>query len=175
MTRIPPRLRGLVAVAGLGLALACDSGAGGPIGPGEPEGPVVIRGRIDELSFEAQLLQPAWDRLVGRVTLTNPTAAPIALRFPDTCVVLFRLYDLSDERLVIDAHSKRCLPFPVDVPLDPGESQTFETNVTFFFILGNSLPEARYHATLYLRPEGREEVEIAVGRPRLFRPDDEML
>jgi hypothetical protein len=168
-------LRGLVVILGLGVPTACDSDAGGPFAPAEPEGPVVIRGQIDELSFEAQLLQPAWDRLVGRVTLINPTDAPVAWRFPDTCVVLFRLYDLSDQRLVIDAHSKRCLPFPVDVPLDPGESQTFETNVTFFFILGNSLPEARYHATLYLRPEGREEVEIAVGRPRLFRPDDEML
>jgi hypothetical protein len=109
------------------------------------------------------------------VTLTNPTAAPITLRFPDTCVVLFRLYNLVDERLVIDAHSKRCLPFPVEVALGPAESRTFETNVTFFFILGNELPEARYRATLYLRPEGRDEVEIAVGRPRLFRPADEEL
>ena len=173
MSRALLSLRPLVTIGGLGLALACGPGDSGPLAPGGPEGPVLIRGRIDEFSFEAQLLQPAWDRLVGRVTLTNPTAAPVSLRFPDTCVVLLRLYGLSDQRLVIDAHSKRCLPFPVDVTLGPGESRTFETNVTFFFILGNELPEARYHATLYLRPEGREEVEIAVGRPRLVRPDDD--
>jgi len=157
----------------VGLALACGSEGGGPIAPVGPEGPVPIEGRIGELTFQALLLQPTWDRLVGRMTLTNPTGAPIALRFPDTCVVLLRLYDLFDQQLVVDAHSKRCLPLPVDVTLAPGELRTFESNVTFFFILGNVLPEGRYHATLYLRPEGVDEVEIAVGRPRLVRPPDE--
>lgn len=154
----------------VGLALACGSGGGGPTAPVGPEGPVAIEGRIGELTFRAQLLQPTWDRLVGRMTLTNPTGASLALRFPDTCVVLLRLYGLSDEQLVVDAHSKRCLPLPVDVTLAPGESRTFESNVTFYFILGNELPEGRYHATLYLRPEGGDEIEIAVGRPRLVRP-----
>lgn len=157
------------------LALACGAEGGGPSSPSPtgPTGPVPIQGRIGEIVFHATLLQPAWDRLVGRVTLSNPTAAPVALRFPDTCVVLLRLYTLFDGRLVIDAHSKRCIPVPVDVTLAPGESQTFETNTTFFFILGNALPEGRYHAVLYLRPEGRGLVEIAVGKPRLVRPEDE--
>lgn len=157
------------------LALACGSESGSPSTPAPtaPTGPVPIHGRIGEIEFEAELLQPAWDRLVGSVTLTNPTVTPVSLRFPDTCVVLLRLYTLVDGRLVIDAHSKRCIPVPVEVTLAPGESQTFVTNTTFFFILGNSLPEGRYHAVLYLRPEGRQLVEIAVGRPRLVRPEDE--
>jgi hypothetical protein len=154
------------------LALACGSG-GGPVAPVGPEGPVAIEGRIGDLTFRAQLLQPTWDRLVGRVTLTNPTVAPVAVRFPDSCVVLLRLSGQFDEQLVVDTYSKRCLPLPVDVTLAPGESRTFENNVTFFFVLGNEVPEGRYRATLYLRPEGRDEVQIAVGRPRLVRPLDE--
>jgi hypothetical protein len=130
-------------------------------------------GRIGDLTFSAQLLQPSWDRLVGRMTLTNPTAVPVALRFPDTCVVLLRLYRLVDEQRVVDAHSKRCQPLPVDVTLGPGESRTFESNVTFFFILGIEIPEGRYRATLYLRPDGVDEVEIGVGLPRLIRPEEE--
>jgi hypothetical protein len=157
------------------LALACGGSGGPTTGPQGTGAPVPIQGRIGELTFQAQLVQPAWDRLVGRVTLANPTAAPVELRFPDTCVVLLRLYTLGEGQLAIDAHSKRCLPFPVEVRLAPGESRMFETNVTFFFILGNSLPEGRYRAIIYLRPEGRDEVEIAVGVPRLFRPADEML
>jgi hypothetical protein len=109
------------------------------------------------------------------MTLTNPTDAPIALRFPDTCVVLLRLYRLVDEQRVVDAHSKRCQTLPVDVTLGPGESRTFETNVTFFFVLGVEIPEGRYRATLYLRPDGLDEIEIGVGLPRLIRPEDEQL
>lgn len=155
----------------LGLA-ACGSESGALTGI-DGDATATIHGRFGVLDFEAQLLQPDWDRLVGRVTLVNPTSAPVAVRFPDTCVVLLRLYSLSDARVVVDAHSKRCLPIPVDVTLAPGESRTFETNVLFFFILGNSLPEGRYQATLYLRPEGGSEVEITVGRPRLVRPPEE--
>jgi hypothetical protein len=107
------------------------------------------------------------------MTLTNPTGAPVALRFPDTCVVLLRLYRLVDEQRVVDAHSKRCQPLPIDVALGPGESRTFETNVTFFFILGIEIPEGRYRATLYLRPDGSDEIEVGVGLPRLVRPDEE--
>jgi hypothetical protein len=167
--RVPSALAVLVP-----LALACGAGGGGPSAPTTvPAAPSPIQGRIGEIVFEARLLQPAWDRLVGRVTLTNPTAAPVALRFPDTCVLLLRLYTLAESQLVIDAHSKRCIEVPVDVALAPGESRTFETNVTFFFILGNQLPEGRYRAILYLRPEGRPVVEIAVGLPRLVRPVDE--
>lgn len=155
----------------IGLALACGSGDGGPAAPEGPSGPVPIEGRIGDLRFQALLLQPSWDRLVGRLTLLNPTSDPVALRFPDNCVVLMRLYGLFDDRLVADAHSKRCFPQPVDVVLEPGASRTFETNVTFFFVLGNEIPEGRYHVTLYLRPEGSQLIEIAVGRPRLVRPD----
>ena len=39
----------------------------------------------------------------------------------------------------------------------PGElvgSVTPKNPTAFFFVLGNSLPEGRYHAVLYLRPEG---------------------
>ncbi|CAN5875474.1 hypothetical protein BH20GEM1_BH20GEM1_12250 [soil metagenome] len=156
----------------MGLALACGSGATGPSAPEAPDQAVPIRGKIGDLRFEALLLQPSWDRLVGRMTLINPTPDPIALRFPDNCVVLMRLYGLFDNQLVADAHSKRCIPLPVEVTLEPGESRTFETNVTFFFVLGNEVPEGRYHVTLYLRPEGSEVVEIAVGRPRMVRPDE---
>lgn len=156
----------------VGLALACGSGDGGPSTPQTPVGPVPIEGRIGDLQFQALLLQPSWDRLVGRMTLINPTASPVALRFPDNCVVLMRLYGLFDNQLVADAHSKRCFPLPVEVVLEPGGSRTFETNVTFFFVLGNEIPEGRYHVTLYLRPEGSQQVEIAVGTPRLVRPDD---
>jgi hypothetical protein len=160
----------------LSLTLACGADGGGPTTPTTgPSGPSSIHGRIGEIDFQAQLLQPAWDRLVGRVTLMNPTSASVALRFPDTCVLLLRLYTITESQLVIDAHSKRCIQVPVDVTLAPGESRTFETNVTFFFILGNQLPEGRYRAILYLRPEGRPEVEIAVGLPRLVRPADESL
>lgn len=155
----------------LGFALACGSG-NEPTAPEGPAGPVPIEGRIGDLQFEAILLQPSWDRLVGRMTLLNPTANPVALRFPDNCVLLMRLYGLFDNQLVSDAHSKRCLPAPVELVLEPGGSRTFETNVTFFFVLGNEIPEGRYHVTLYLRPEGSQEVEIAVGKPRLVRPDD---
>ena len=155
------------------VALACGGGGGGPSAPGSPVGPAPIRSRLGELEIRAELVQPAWDRLVGRVTLTNPTTMTVAVRFPDTCIVLLRLYTVSEGRLMIDAHSKRCIEVPVDVALAPGESRTFETNTTFFFILGNALPEGRYRATLYLRPEGLETVEIAVGLPRLFRPVDE--
>ena len=156
----------------LGLA-ACGSESGvlTAVDGGDPPGP--IRGRIGELQFEALLVQSAWDRLVGTVTLTNPTATPIDLRFPDTCVVLFRLYSLAESQLVIDAHNKRCRPVPVEVTLGPGESRTFETAVLVFFILGHSLPEGRYQAILYLRPEGRDEVQIAVGVPLLVRPPEE--
>lgn len=157
----------------LALALACGTEELGPTVPEDPSLPNPIVGRIGELTFSAQLLQPSWDRLVGRITLTNPTADPIALHFPDTCVVLLRLYRLVDEQRVVDAHSKRCQPQPIDVPLGPGESRTFETNVTFFFILGVQVPEGRYRATLYLRPEGSDEIEIGVGLPRLIRPAGE--
>ena len=159
----------LVALAACGSESALPTGLDGDAPPGP------IRGRFGELAFEARLVQPDWDRLVGTVTLTNPTAVPLAVRFPDTCVVLLRLYTLDASRLVVDAHSKRCLPFPVDLTLAPGESRTFETNVLFFFVLGNSLPEGRYRATLYLRPEGGGELEIAVGLPRLVRPPEEPL
>lgn len=155
------------------LVLACDGNGGGPTTPELPQGPAPIRSRLGELAIRAELVQPAWDRLVGRVTLTNPTSRTISVRFPDTCVVLLRLYTAFEGRLVIDAHSKRCIEVPIDVTLAPGESRTFETNTTFFFILGNALPEGRYRATLYLRPEGLETVEIAVGLPRLVRPVDE--
>lgn len=152
-----------------GFALACGSGDGGPTVPQDP-GPVPIEGRFGDLEFQALLVQPSWDRLVGRVTLTNPTPNAITLRFPDNCLVLMRLYGLFDNRLVADAHSKRCVPLPVEVVWEPGASRTFETNVTFFFVLGNEVPEGRYHVTLYLRPEGSDVVEIAVGKPRLRRP-----
>lgn len=155
------------------LALACGSEGFGPTIPEDPSLPAPIVGRIGELTFSAQLLQPSWDRLVGRMTLTNPTGDPVALRFPDTCVVLLRLYRLADEQRVVDAHSKRCQPLPVEVTLAPGESRTFETNVTFFFVLGVEVPEGRYRATLYLRPDGLDEIEISVGLPRLIRPVEE--
>jgi hypothetical protein len=170
-----PRVRSLGGPALFALALACGGENGGPAGPEGPSEPSPIQGRIGEVVFQAQLLQPAWDRLVGRVTLSNPTGAPVEFRFPDTCVLLLRLYTIVESQLVIDAHSKRCIEVPVDVTLAPGESRTFETNVTFFFILGNQLPEGRYRAILYLRPEGRPVVEIAVGLPRLVRPEDESL
>lgn len=157
----------------VGLVLACGSGGGGPTAPEAPDGPVPIEGRIGELEFQALLLQPTWDRLVGRVTLTNPTGAPIEVRFPDTCVVLLRLYTLTESRLAVDGHNKRCLPFPVEVSLAPGESQTFETTVAFFAVVGIRLPEGHYRAILYLRPDAGDEVEIAVGTPGLFRPPDE--
>ena len=157
----------------LALALACGSEDLAPTVPEGPESPQPIVGRIGELAFSAELLQPSWDRLVGRITLTNPTGAPVALRFPDTCVVLLRLYRLVDEQRVVDAHSKRCQPLPIDVTLGPGESRTFETNVTFFFVLGNEIPEGRYRATLYLRLDGSGEIEVGVGLPRLIRPDEE--
>src|SRR5688572_9275925 len=157
----------------LALALACGTEDLGPTVPGDPSPPRPIVGRIGELTFSALLLQPSWDRLVGRITLTNPTADIIALRFPDTCVVLLRLYRLADEQRVVDAHSKRCQPRPIDMTLGPGESRTFETNVTFFFILGIEIPEGRYRATLYMRPDGADEVEIGVGLPRLIRPEEE--
>ena len=170
-----PRLRpGAAAGAALlALALACGSEDLGPTLPEDPAAPQPVTGRIGELTFSAELLQPSWDRLVGRITLTNPTGAPVALGFPDTCVVLLRLYRLADEQRVVDAHSKRCQPRPIDVTLGPGESRTFETNVTFFFILGTEIPEGRYRATLYLRPDGSDEIEIGVGLPRLLRPDEE--
>src|SRR5687767_4778263 len=79
----------------LALALACGTEDLGPTVPGDPSPPRPIVGRIGELTFSALLLQPSWDRLVGRITLTNPTADIIALRFPDTCVVLLRLYRLA--------------------------------------------------------------------------------
>jgi hypothetical protein len=170
-----PRVRSLFGPALFALALACGGENGGPAAPTGPSEPSPIQGRIGEVVFQAQLLQPAWDRLVGRVTLSNPTGAPVEFRFPDTCVLLLRLYTIVESQLVIDAHSKRCIEVPVDVTLAPGESRTFETNVTFFFILGNRLPEGRYRAILYLRPEGRPVVEIAVGLPRLVRPEDESL
>jgi hypothetical protein len=72
---------------------------------------------------------PPWDRLVGRVTLTNPTANTITLLFPDNCLVLMRLYGLFDNRRVADARSKRCVPLPVEVAWAPGASRTFETNL----------------------------------------------
>lgn len=162
-----------VSAALLACALACGSEDLGPTVPEDPSLPAPIVGRIGELTFSAELLQPSWDRLVGRMTLTNPTAGPIALRFPDTCVVLLRLYRLVDEQRVVDAHSKRCQPLPVDVALGPGESRTFESNVTFFFVLGIEIPEGRYRATLYLRPDGVDEVEVGVGLPRLIRPEEE--
>ena len=161
-----------VACAAL-VALACGANDIGPTVPEDPATPRPIEGRIGDLTFSATLLQPTWDRLVGRMTLTNPTAVPVALRFPDTCVVLLRLYRLADEQRVVDAHSKRCQPLPLDVTLGPGESRTFETNVTFFFVLGVEIPEGRYRATLYLRPDGSDEIEVGVGLPRLIRPDDE--
>jgi hypothetical protein len=159
----------------LALALACGSEDLGPTAPGDPSAPAPIVGRIGELTFSAQLLQPSWDLLVGRLTLTNPTGAPITLQFPDTCVVLFRLYRLVDERRVVDAHNKRCQNLPVHVTLGPGESRTFETSVTVFFILGIEIPAGRYRAILYLRPDGSDEVEIGVGLPRLIRPVDEQV
>ena len=116
----------------LALALACGTEELGPTVPEDPSLPNPIVGRIGELTFSAQLLQPSWDRLVGRITLNNPTGDAVALRFPDTCVVLLRLYRLVDEQRVVDAHSKRCQPVPIDVTLGPGESRTFESNVTFF-------------------------------------------
>lgn len=167
------RPRAVSGAALLALALACGTEELGPTVPQDPSLPNPIVGRIGELTFSAELLQPSWDRLVGRMTLTNPTAAPIALRFPDTCIVLLRLYRLVDEQRVVDAHSKRCQPLPIDVTLGAGESRTFETNVTFFFVLGVEIPEGRYRATLYLRPDGSEEIEIGVGRPNLIRPDEE--
>ena len=167
------RPRAVTGAALLALALACGSESLGPTVPADPSLPNPIVGRIGELTFSAQLLQPTWDRLVGRMTLTNPTGEVIALRFPDTCVVLLRLYRLVDEQRVVDAHSKRCQPVPIDVTLGPGESRTFESNVTFFFILGIEIPEGRYRATIYLRPDGSDEIEIRVGRPRLIRPEEE--
>lgn len=167
------RSRAVSAAPLLALALACGPENLGPTVPEEPAAPRPVVGRIGALTFSAELLQPSWDRLVGRMTLTNPTGAPVALRFPDTCVVLLRLYRLVDEQRVVDAHSKRCQPLPIDVALGPGESRTFETNVTFFFVLGIEIPEGRYRATLYLRPDGSEEIEVGVGLPRLVRPDEE--
>ncbi|HUF89904.1 MAG TPA: hypothetical protein VMR66_07975 [Gemmatimonadota bacterium] len=164
---------GRVRAAGFALCLglvACGSESGVLTGIDGDAPPGPIRGRIGELDFEARLVQPDWDRLVGTVTLTNRTAMPVDLRFPDTCVVLFRLYSLAEPQLVVDAHSKRCRPIPVEVTLEPGESRTFETSVLVFFILGNTMPEGRYQAILYLRPEGTGEVEISVGLPRFVRP-----
>jgi hypothetical protein len=169
----PSRATGAIACSLLLGLSSCGSESGLPTSIDGDSPPTPVVGRFGDLEFEAVLVQPAWDRLVGRVTLTNPSASPVTVRFPDTCVVLLRLY-ASDESLAIDAHSKRCLPFPVELTLAPGESHTYETNVLFFFVLGNSLPEGRYRATLYLRPEGGGELEIAVGRPRLERPPVEL-
>lgn len=159
----------------MAFALGCGSEDLGPTMPGGPSVPAPIVGRIGDLTFSAELLQPSWDRLVGRMTLTNPTADAVELRFPDPCIVLLRLYRLGDEQIVVDAHSKRCQPLPVELTLAPGESRTFDTNVTFFFVLGIEVPEGRYRAILYLRPDGTDEIEIAVGLPRLIRPDDEQV
>jgi hypothetical protein len=145
---------------------ACGVGATAPEGARPP----VVR--VSGLRYDGELVQGGPEIVVGRVVVANPSREPRALRFPDRCVALLRLY-FPDGRRVWDQRigNKTCEEPAVEVELGPGGERSFERAAFTAVVLENEhLPEGNYRVTIYLRPVGESEIELPLGTVSLTRP-----
>lgn len=103
------------------------------------------------------------------VTLTNTSASPAGVQFPDGCVVTLRAYrgaeQVWDQRTLI-----LCTAALVEVDLPAGATRVFSTQADAAAILGDRLPNGRYRIEAVLNPDGQTlvldggEVDLAVAR-----------
>ena len=103
------------------------------------------------------------------VQMTNTSATPESVTFPDGCVVLMRAYGDGTEPAWDMSGAVGCTQALVQVDLTPGGSEEFQTGlVSAATILGDSLPNGNYRITAYLRPG--QIVELDVGTVDLAVP-----
>ena len=103
------------------------------------------------------------------VELENESTTPKSVTFPDGCVVLMRAYDSGTEPVWDMSQTVACTLALVEVDLGPGESEELNTGlVSSASILGDSLPNAEYRITAYLRPG--QVVELEAGTADLAVP-----
>ena len=103
------------------------------------------------------------------VEIENESTSPRSVIFPDGCVVLMRAYDSGTEPVWDMSQTVACTLALVEVDLDPGESEEFNTGlVSAASILGDNLPNGEYRITAYLRPG--PVVELDAGMAELAVP-----
>lgn len=140
------------------------------------EGPAYGRGaevRVEGVTYraETQVLESFPVQLRTVVTMTNTGTAPVTLTMPDGCIVLLRAYaDAAATRPVFDQRTVlSCTMALVDVRIAAGQSVQFETRSDAREVLGDRLPDGRYHLRAVVRPDGRE-IEVPAGVVELAIP-----
>jgi hypothetical protein len=110
-------------------------------------------------------------QLQSVLTITNRSAASTSVFFPDGCVVLISVYRPdSPEPVWEQARSVGCTMAIVQTDIGPGQSTEFSSRTSAAEILGDSLPDGRYHLRVHSRPDGRPlqlhagTVDLAVPR-----------
>ena len=98
------------------------------------------------------------------VELENESTTPQSVTFPDGCVVLMRAYESGTEPVWDMGQTVACTLALVEIDLAPGQSEEFITGlVSASSILGDSLPNAEYRITAYLRPGPIVELEAGMA------------
>lgn len=141
---------------------ACQT-QGSPVQPDDSASLRTVQGV--EYAADMRVMESYPVQLAIEVTVTNRSASPVTLRFPDSCVVTLRAY--ADGRQVWDQRTLiLCAAAVVEVTLVPGASRTFETRTDAAQILGGQLPDGRYRIEAVLTPSG-ETVRLDAGQVEL--------
>ncbi len=153
-------LRTLPALAALAVA-ACAPNAAPAAGATEADG----------IGYEAdmRILESFPVQLHTTVTLTNTSDAPRTVELPGGCPVLLRAYRTADRTGEPAWDQERdivCTQQLLIVTLAPGESREVEGRATAVDILGDSLPNGRYHLAAVVRPD-RRRIELPAGEAEL--------
>lgn len=120
---------------------------------------------------ETQILESHPVQLHTTATVTNTTNAQREVEFPDGCTVLIRAYpdaERAGEPAWDQQRAVACTMAIQIVRFEPGESREYRASATATEILGDSLPEGRYHFAALLRPDG-QRVEVPAGEAELRR------
>lgn len=138
-------------LAGVVLVVAACQSQGSPVQPDDFASLRVVQGV--EYAAETRVMESFPVQLATEVTITNRTASPVTLTFPDGCVVTLRAYQ--GERQVWDQRTLiLCTAAIVEVKLAPGASRSFDARTDAAQILNAGLPDGKYRIEAVLTPSG---------------------
>lgn len=165
-----------IALLAVVLGATCgDQTSPTPPDPGPDPGGNLTRSVVrDGIEYRAEVLvmESFPVQLSGRAFVTNRSAEPRTVTFPDGCVVLMRAYSPEGGAPVWDQASEvGCTMALVPIELEPGEERVLPTgNVSAYEILGTDLPDGPYRITVYLRPVEAEVIDLEAGTVDLAIP-----
>lgn len=163
------RLRAFLLLGVIAFAAACANSAN--TAPESIHGVDGLRG-IDFVP-ELLVMESFPVQLAGTVRITNRRERGVNLTFPNDCIALLRVYDRQGTRNapVWDQRgAPACHRETVTLDVPPGGTVAVRVaSVSAYEILGDSLPDGSYRATLYLQPNG-QVVEAEAGSVDLAVP-----